>query len=427
MDNSRDNNSDGVFTIEEGCQVAKINDSSFKQFLAKDKSDKTRYIKLILTNSFDRYHALSTIGYVLYTIDDLLSQKPNKKPNSLVNQYFRDTITNYAKSKSRELLDAYRDSVLGLPATNTEIVQVLMNIYREQIDQSKIQEKQSAIDDLNRMISGLDNGIYVFKPYGSFVNGIMISNSDVDLSLFKDSQTLSPQDQVCVRDFLAKRKEVQSVQLVQSRLPIIKLVHSNIDFDVSFGNHSAVDNSLLLRAYAQADPRAHAFLVLIKKWAAVKFISSAAFGYLSSYAYSCLSIFFLQTIDPPVLPCIKLDQISGLNWSSANTLSIDQLLLKFFIFYSTFDFSQNLVSISKGVMTRVQDCPTMPMSPTSCVYIQDPLIDDFNTAKSLKPGKLDLIKLELYSAVCILTSGSPTLSANLFLAIDKSAPVLVSK
>ncbi|KAF2078605.1 hypothetical protein CYY_000105 [Polysphondylium violaceum] len=422
---------DEIIDLDDGCQLAleslsNVNyKKAVKEYIQRDKSDRSKYMTMILTNDFDRFQVLLNIGYTFDCIGTLLFSRRSENPVSLVNQYFRDTITRHVQRNMQEIIQR------PVLVTSNEVIEVLMNIYNYEIGQGNIEVKEKIISELNAMISGLEPHNFVLKPYGSMVNGITIGQSDVDLSLFKGTETPTPEDHISIKECLADQPGIQDLLLVPSSMPIIKLVHSGIDFDISFGNQHAVDNSELLKAYAQADPRSHPFLVLIKKWATVKGISSASGGgFLSSYSWTNLAIFFLQTINPPVLPCIQFPQglQHPLNWESANTLKLDQLLLAFFIFYSTFNFNDNLVSISKGVMSRVEDSifQQLKVGKNWSVFIQDPLLDDVNTGRWLKPCKYNTIKLELNAAVCVLASGSP-LSTHLFHSVDKTNLVLSPK
>lgn len=161
-----------------------------------------------------------------------------------------------------------------------------------------------------------------------------------------------------------------------ARIPIIRFVHtpSALDCDLCFENVLATRNTRLLRAYAQFDERARTLGLAVKFWAKQRGVSDAASGFLSSYTFVLLSIFFLQS-RARVLPNLQAPEllklanqpeelINGVNVAfcadlklarsfharqeagSASSASISELLAGFFAFYATsFDFSRRVVTV----------------------------------------------------------------------------------
>lgn len=66
----------------------------------------------------------------------------------------------------------------------------------------------------------------------------------------------------------------------------------------------------LLRTYVSLDGRVAPLLSLIKTWAKARGINDASEHTLNSFGYTLLLIQFLQTRQPPVLPCLQADRIS---------------------------------------------------------------------------------------------------------------------
>ncbi|KAI9845381.1 MAG: hypothetical protein M1838_001736 [Thelocarpon superellum] len=80
-----------------------------------------------------------------------------------------------------------------------------------------------------------------------------------------------------------------------------------IQSDVNFSNHLALHNTLLLRCYAQSDPRVRPMVLFVKAWAKRRQINSPYHGTLSSYGYVLMVLHFLVNIaQPPV--AINLQQ-----------------------------------------------------------------------------------------------------------------------
>ena len=78
-------------------------------------------------------------------------------------------------------------------------------------------------------------------------------------------------------------------------------------------NMLAIANSRLLRDYMSIDIRAKALCFAIKYWAKRRSVNDPYHGSLSSYAWVLLIIHYLQTCEPPVLPCLQ--SLRGKPWS----------------------------------------------------------------------------------------------------------------
>ncbi len=67
----------------------------------------------------------------------------------------------------------------------------------------------------------------------------------------------------------------------------------------------AVENSKLLRDYTLIDSRFRDLCYIVKHWAKMRKVNDPYRGTLSSYAYVLMVLHYLQTISPPVLPCLQ--------------------------------------------------------------------------------------------------------------------------
>ncbi|RLN82058.1 hypothetical protein BBJ28_00013672 [Nothophytophthora sp. Chile5] len=162
-----------------------------------------------------------------------------------------------------------------------------------------------------------------------------------------------------------------------ARIPIIRFLHSRsgreYECDLCFENVLATRNTLLLRAYASFDDRARALGLGVKHWAKQRAVSDAAMGFLSSYSFVLLSIYYLQTErvlpnlqDPRLLELAQVppEDYNGVNiafctdrdaairfhqqssGSTASDASVSRLLAGFFEFYATqFDFARRVVAV----------------------------------------------------------------------------------
>ena len=134
-------------------------------------------------------------------------------------------------------------------------------------------------------------------------------------------------------------------------------------------------NSTLIRNYLVYDARALILVNTIKDWSKIKEINSNNKGFLSSYCYTLMTIYFLQRIKDPLLPIIssyndlinlkvsekeffierQLLQSSELmkNWHTRNKEdTVTTLLLKWMIFYLyIFNGEEYCIDISNKRLT----------------------------------------------------------------------------
>lgn len=193
-----------------------------------------------------------------------------------------------------------------------------------------------------------------------------------------------------------------------ARIPIIRFTHvpTALECDLCFENVLATRNTFLLRAYASFDERARVLGMAIKHWAKQRAINDASMGFLSSYSFVLLSVYFLQAAarvlpnlqDPALLSAANVPPslYNGVNIAfctdtaaaqqfhtqqlsargeSASSASVATLLVWFFEFYaSQFDFANRVVAVrtpdtvlDKRVVWGLQQARSWRMS------LQDPL------------------------------------------------------
>ncbi|GMF20059.1 unnamed protein product [Phytophthora lilii] len=203
----------------------------------------------------------------------------------------------------------------------------------------------------------------------------------------------------------AAKCEVRHV-IAGARVPIIRFLHTRsgreYECDLCFENVLATRNTPLLRAYASFDDRARAIGLAVKHWAKQRGISDASMGFLSSYSFVLLSIYYLQVVhvlpnlqDPRLLESARIrpDYYNDINIAFCEDrdiarayhnrtfgggpadLSLTTLLLGFFEFYATqFDFAKRVVTV------RSPETPALKIgqwgsrkAKTWRMSIQDPL------------------------------------------------------
>ncbi|XP_007255211.3 speckle targeted PIP5K1A-regulated poly(A) polymerase [Astyanax mexicanus] len=173
------------------------------------------------------------------------------------------------------------------------------------------------------------------------------------------------------------RKCVPGVYKVQpqktTRLPLVRFIHRdlNLQGDITINNRLAVRNTRFLQLCSGLDSRVRPLVYTVRFWAKQKHLAGNPFGggpLLNNYALTLLVLFYLQNVDPPILPTVeKLKSmaceeeecvIDGWDCTfpsqpisvppSKNTDDLCTLLHGFFSFYSKFDFSGSVVSLREG-------------------------------------------------------------------------------
>ncbi|KAJ1331708.1 terminal uridylyltransferase [Microdochium nivale] len=80
-----------------------------------------------------------------------------------------------------------------------------------------------------------------------------------------------------------------------------------VQCDINFSAHLALQNTLLLRCYAAADPRVRPMVLFVKHWVRVRGINTSYRGSLSSYGYVLMVLHYLVNIaEPFVCPNLQL-------------------------------------------------------------------------------------------------------------------------
>ncbi|KAL4108988.1 hypothetical protein PRIC1_000695 [Phytophthora ramorum] len=216
-------------------------------------------------------------------------------------------------------------------------------------------------------------------PFGSSESGLGFGGCDVDLGIyFENAQgQFSPQERVELLATACERLSgaFQVEQFVRNaRVPVIKLwdPKRQVACDVCVGGVNALLNTALLKYYGQVDPRVRPLVFAVKYWAKQRGINDSVNGTLSSYGYTLLLIFYLQSHYAEMqLPAVHtvfqnlqshtsigvlLDRLQSLPTmelsSTFGTMSINSvgaLLAGFFEFYAhRFNMEDEVVSIRMG-------------------------------------------------------------------------------
>lgn len=247
--------------------------------------------------------------------------------------------------------------------------------------QQKFQENRQTgdiFDRKNRWREEIEDIVKTLYPTcrlvlsGSSANGFGSIRSDIDLVLcFEGAAATGPYMLRRIESlFTSNRRRFQTEVVPNARVPIIKLKDREKSFetDISVENWTSVRNAFVLKCYAECDPRVKPLVMVIKLWAQRAGITDARLKRLAGFAVVLLVIHYLQAgCSPAVVPALQqmfpavfqasnsviIDKLTAdvpaqiRTFSSLNKQSLGELLVGFFQYYSTFNWSRTM-SIRTG-------------------------------------------------------------------------------
>lgn len=121
-----------------------------------------------------------------------------------------------------------------------------------------------------------------------------------------------------------------------------------VECDISWNKPGVLHVDTAIAQLFQLDERCEKLALIIKMWSKVKQIAGGATCQMpNSFFYLNLLIFFLQSQNPPILPCINPENITPL--LTKNTSPLSDLLVQFFHFYAfEFESEKYYISIRTG-------------------------------------------------------------------------------
>ena len=154
-------------------------------------------------------------------------------------------------------------------------------------------------------------------PYGSVTQCTNNEYSDLELTIITKNYETATKDDICqifkcIEDKIDNDKnnefEIFLEGIRETKRTILLLLRhkeTKTEIEINCNNFFSVMNSNLIRNYLVYDARALILLNTIKDWSKIKGINSNNRGYLSSYCYTLMTIFFLQKMKNPLLPIIS--------------------------------------------------------------------------------------------------------------------------
>lgn len=150
-----------------------------------------------------------------------------------------------------------------------------------------------------------------------------------------------------------------------------------------------------LYALGQVDERLRILTVTIRRWAEANRLTSPHPGrWITNFTLTILVVYFMQhkNLLPPLS---KLSQETQTRREIPNSsTNLDELLIEFFAFYSSFNYKNHAISVIDGKIYSKPDFASL--------YIENPVETDLNIARNLSAEELDRVVNAMKGAVWIL-------------------------
>ncbi|OZJ04361.1 hypothetical protein BZG36_03205 [Bifiguratus adelaidae] len=310
------------------------------------------------------------------------------------------------------------------------ITQEIMSLYQSLLPTPlNITRRRKFVEKIQRILHEEYPGRQVdVHLFGSSANGLGTGGSDVDLCLVTDWERL--QD---VR-FLAaglKKHGIRRVTCIpNARVPIVKLWDNELFLacDINVNNPLALQNTEMIKTYVEIDARARPFIMIIKHWARRRVLNDAAKGgTLSTYAWMCMCINFLQMRTPSILPalhqiphtkrpdnaivdgvdtsfCSDLDQLRG--FGELNSESLGYLLYAFFRHFAfEYEYEKYVISVRCGKYLTKESKGWIGDRNYNLLCIESPMNVFRNLGNSADDITVHGLKNEFQRAYSIIVNG----------------------
>lgn len=313
----------------------------------------------------------------------------------------RDIPKEESRKKADPVLPCPAEDLTGLtpPLDNAELTEeILRKVGELRQPEPQTQAWKLKLEQLNACLARMGIQGHL-EPFGSCNNGFSTVSSDLDLCLnvtaveaFSIEETKKKQyvERYSLGDLETELEKQVYDAIIKAlldcgfaieditskfgaRIPILCLESAQFIMDIGIRNQVAIENSHLLRTYSQFDDRVSQLGITIKHWAKRRRLSNAVNRVLCSYAFILLVIRFLQ--EELVVPNLQQDYQGGESrlmcgsydcsfekdlelyeeMRGQNSASVGDLLVRFFRFYSLFDWNTQAISITKLQLLKSAD------------------------------------------------------------------------
>ncbi|KAL8899815.1 MAG: hypothetical protein Q9207_006003 [Kuettlingeria erythrocarpa] len=325
-----------------------------------------------------------------------------ERPSSMPKKYLNPAEEGKLSGDMRELYDRIlptRDS----NERRTKLVQKLERI-------------------LNEKWPGNNIRVHVF---GSSGNMLCTNESDVDICITTPMKML---ERVChLAALLAEHGMERVVCVNHAKVPIVKIWDPELELacDMNVNNTLALENTRMIKTYVDIDERVRPLAMIIKYWTKKRILNDAALGgTLSSYTWICMILNFLQTRNPPVLPCLhrrphqrlagpdgKLsafaDDVNSLRgFGHKNEETLGELLFHFFRRYAyELDYEKNVVSVREGQLIS-KEAKKWHLMQNNRLCVEEPFNIDRNLGNTADDISFRGLHLEIRRAFGLISEAN---------------------
>jgi len=229
--------------------------------------------------------------------------------------------------------------------------------------------------------------------------------------------------------------------VLHERSPCLRLVdaRSRITVHLSVCEQLGLANTALLRVYSQLHPAFLQLTLFVKHWSYRRRLNGTAQQMLSSYGWSLLVLFAMQTAEPKALPNLQSAQLtaslprkslqradgvafdvtfsadtgaahSSIGFNSETQLGFGQLLRRFFSLYASLDDKSGVVSVRTGVLQPRPGVAPSELHPELVCgpfAIEDPFEVTRDLGDALTDTTAAITRAELQRAHALLNNRAP--------------------
>ena len=227
-------------------------------------------------------------------------------------------------------------TALHLPTQEGPLIPTFESVQREltlsdnaqNFRDRTIRHIQSELEDFLRSskVAAAISAPIAVHVFGSVSSGLDIPSSDIDFALL--AELPSNDIKRLLRDLArALPRRGLPARLIPARVPVVQVTAAcGTECDVTVQDALCLYKAALLRAYGRADPRFRSLFRALKHWARRRGLNDAFRGTLNSFAYALLTVQFLQTRSPPVLPCLHAPRVVDRAGRAHDLPPVDSLL-----------------------------------------------------------------------------------------------------
>jgi non-canonical poly(A) RNA polymerase PAPD5/7 len=230
-------------------------------------------------------------------------------------------------------------------------------------------EVRMRMDVLSRVMNIVlyRNPLARIEPFGSFITGLFLSTSDLDLVVFCSPQ---PSLHALEKDFRDCDMVSEGSMRVLDKLsvPVIRYTDkaTGVKVDISFNHVTGFDSADVVTLFIQTYPFLPKLVLLLKQFLGQRDLNESYKGGISSYCLILLVVSFLQ----------QHPRYAGTNFSAAN---LGELLIEFFELYGgRFNYSKTGICVlNGGRYIAKEEIPTQDF-----LYVVDPARSTENAGRN---------------------------------------------